>query len=313
MGQLLDAATGSGRCHVSAAAPQMRCAFVDTSIWPAQAIGADHERLARELASDITGFVLHTCQRVEVYTLDQPPVLPGPSGEVIGRNAVARRLTEIAAGVRSQVLGERFVLQQVALAGAAAGETPFTGVVGDAVKLATELRRRHNLDAALDYPAAAIRLLTDRQPRRPEWLVVVGGGMLARAIAAHGRATHRYVMVVTRSPKRARRRLGPAASSISVCSPAGAYALLGSTRWDMVIATTNLDARYRLQIGALIDDDGCTGAVDLSSAPLRRECTEGYQHMYGPRFASLVDEQNAVVADRVELVRRAIAEIYGEA
>ncbi|MGF0320563.1 hypothetical protein [Nocardia fluminea] len=285
---------------------------MDTTVWPAQAIGAAHEHLADELATNTTGFILHTCQRVEAYTLDRPAVLPDPSGEVIGRNSVARRLTEIAAGVRSQVLGERFVLQQVALAGATAEETPFTRVVGDAVMVATELRRRHNLDAALDYPEAALGILTDRQPARPDSLVVIGGGMLARAIAAHGRELYRNVMVVTRSPKRARRRLGEMAASTSVCTPAGAYALLGSTRWDAVIATTNLDETYRLKIGALVDDRSCVGAVDLSSVPLRRSCTEGYQHMYGQRFTSLVDQQNAEVADRVELVRRAIAEIYGE-
>ncbi|MGN2636416.1 hypothetical protein ACTD5D_09540 [Nocardia takedensis] len=312
MGRLLDTAIQSSGCRTSEAAARMRCAFIDTSVWPAHAIGAAHEQLAREFASGVEGFVLHTCQRVEVYTLDQTPVLPGPSGQVIGRNSVARRLTEIAAGVRSQVLGERFVLRQVALAGEAVGASPFTEVVGEAVTVATELRRRYEFDAALDYPAAAIRLLTDRQPSRPEWLMVVGGGMLARAIAAHGREVYCHVMVITRSPKRARRRLEQAAESVAVCTPAEANALLGTTRWDAVIATTNLDERYRLQIGALVDDDGCTGAVDLSSTPLRRACTQGYQHMYGPRFSSLVDEQNAVVADRVELVRRAIAEIYEE-
>ncbi|MBF6574106.1 Rossmann-fold NAD(P)-binding domain-containing protein [Nocardia farcinica] len=292
----------------------MRCAFIDTSLWPAQEIGAVHEQLAHEIDCPAAGFILHTCQRVEVYTLTGHAALPGPAGAVVGHAAVARRLTEIAAGVRSRVLGERFVLHQVAAAGQRTNDHRWIEVVEGAVRVAAALRGDYRLDAVLDYPAAALRLLTEHRCSRPRWLVVVGGGMLARAIAAHATGRYSHVVLVTRCPKRARRRLGTLAAGVAVGTAAAAAAMLETARaqWDAVLATTRLDESYRGQIAALVEGSGCRSAVDLCAAPLRRDCTESYQHMYGRRFASLIDEQNAAVADRVELVRAAIAAVYGE-
>lgn len=179
------------------------------------------------------------------------------------------------------------------------------------LQFARKLRTAFGLDAAVDYPTAAMELLG--RADRCDTLLVVGGGMLARAVAQHSRESgYRRVVMVTRSPKRARRRLASSADSFAICVPERARALLGTARWVTVIATTNIVEPYREQISVLIDDPACLGAVDLSSVPIRPDITDRYEHMYGPRFTALVAAQNRVLADRAQQVRRVIAEIYGE-
>lgn len=313
----------SPQCRIRAAAEQRlavrsaaQCFYIDSSVSDVRQIGAIHRRMSSEFSASPTSFVLHTCQRVELYSTDTlpPPQFPEDAGVVSGRPAVLRRLTEIATGVRSQVIGERFVLRQVELAAQVPPPNPCIPLAATAVAVARSLRREYDLEASLDYPAAALKLLQRPHHDPTSTLLVVGGGMLARAVAEHGaRAGYRPVVVLTRSPKRARRRfLAPAVPGIVVCGPSHIRTVLPPARWDAVIATTNLVDSYSSQIDALIDDPRCGGVVDLSAVPLRPDTTERYEHMYGPRFAALIAEQNAQLAEPAHRVRQVIAEIFRE-
>ncbi|WP_280301269.1 hypothetical protein [Nocardia abscessus] len=265
-------------------------------------------------------FVLSTGQRVELVSLEpipaggRDPRMPETADRIIGESAVRRRLAEIAAGLRSRIVGDGFVLRQVESAGQLLPEGhPCKPVVADSVALAQRVRDELGFDAALDYPAAALTALAERAERAGRTLLVVGGGMLGRAVAEQaGSARYTQALIVTRTPSRLRKRLAGATLPISLARADGARQMLGTRRWDAVIATTALDEGYRARIKTLIDAPECVGAVDLSGVPLRSRLTDRYQHMYGPHFTALVQKQNRYVARRAELVRRRIAEAVGE-
>ncbi|WP_331765116.1 hypothetical protein [Nocardia sp. NBC_01388] len=286
-------------------------------------ISSVHQQLAAvtDIQNTGGGLLLHTCQRVEVYRAARPPVkelglVPAVSARTVVGEAAARRLTEIAAGVRSELLGERFVLGQVEAAGRRLPAThPLKALVAESVSIARWLRVEHGFAAAVDYPGLAFSLLTTDPPtRRTPALLVVGGGALARAVAADALAAgYRDTVMVTRSPKRLRKRLTPEIRArVSVCTPEHAGKQLAGSPWDAVVATTNLVEPYRLQVAALLDDRGCESAVDLSGLPVHEHTSDRYEHMYGQRFARAIARQNEVISDRAEQVRQAIADLYRE-
>ncbi|MGY1965541.1 hypothetical protein ACW9HH_14960 [Nocardia gipuzkoensis] len=240
--------------------------------------------------------------------------MPETAGWITGESAVRRRLAEIAAGLRSRIVGDGFVLSQVESAGQLLPEGhPCKPVVADSVALARRVRDELGFDAALDYPAAALTVLAERAEPAGRTLLVVGGGMLGRAVAEQaGSAGYTHALIVTRTPSRLRKRLAGTTHPISLARVDGAREMLGTRRWDAVIATTALDERYRARIKTLIDSPECVGAVDLSGVPLRGRVTDRYQHMYGLHFTALIQRQNRYVARRADLVRRRIAEAVVE-
>ncbi|MBF6229289.1 hypothetical protein IU470_29890 [Nocardia abscessus] len=285
-----------------------------------QEIGAHRKWLSTGIAPSDHEFLLSTGQRVELVSLEpipargRDPRMPEIAGRVVGENAVRRRLAEIAAGLSSLIVGEGFVLRQVESASQLLPEGhPCKPVVADSVALARRLRDETGLVAALDYPAAALTALAERAEPAGRTLLVVGGGMLGQAVAEQaGSAGYTQALIVTRTPSRLRRSLAGTTHPISLSRADGAREMLGTRHWDAVIATTTHDEGYRARIKTLIDAPECVGAVDLSGVPLRAQLTDRYQHMYGPRFTSLVHKQNRYVARRADLVRRRIAESIGQ-
>jgi len=275
----------------------LACAYVDATVWEEWRIGTVHARLDADgpAWSGPAGLLLSTCQRVELYTDDRyadpvsdHPLAPEAVG-IRGEAAVRRRLAEIAAGVRSRVLGERFVLQQLEAAGRRLPAGHVLGlVVAEAVGVARRLRAEHGLTAAMDYPDLAGRMLAETGDDPSRVLLVIGGGALARAVVGHELASrYRRVVIVTRSPKRLRRRLSAVCRRPTACSPAGAWPHLRGSRWDAVVATTNLTEGYRDLVAELVTHPDCRTAIDLSCVPLFRLAPAAgrYVHMYDERFA----------------------------
>lgn len=297
----------------------LQCSYVDDTVLEARLIGAVHNRLVQHGSEvcELEAFLLHTCQRIELYSMGSPaPTRGHPLAEhaalVSGGAAVRIRLAEIAAGVRSELLGEWFVLRQVENAGdrLPAGHK-LKPVVAEAVRLARRLRRVHDFHAAMDYPELAFSLLGQTRGGGDVALLVVGSGMLARAVLAHS-AVSRYgaVVAVTRSPQRLRKRLARGAGG-SVCNASQAWQVLAGRQWDAVIASTNVVEPYRSQLAELVEHPACRSAMDLSCVPLFSTTTHRFEHMYGPRFRGLLAKQNTALAERAARVQQAIASVYG--
>jgi hypothetical protein len=299
----------------------LACTYVDSTVRDVQWIGSAYERLAGvgQDAPARDGFLLRTCERVELYSAlgasaSRAVHLFGGVAVVLEEPlAVCRRLAEIAAGVSSRLLGERFIAGQVERAGLALPAThPLHELVADAVRLAKQVRHEHRFTALVDYPDLIERLLHGAGQARS--LVVVGSGVLARSVMTH-RLAHRYqrVLAVTRSVKRLRKRLPPTGTGLRVRSPEGVWGELDGAGWDVVVATTNLVEPYRTRITDLIVDGRCHVAVDVSCVPLWTDPLDGrYHNLYGSMFSELIAEQNSVVAERAERVRAAITSAYAE-
>jgi glutamyl-tRNA reductase len=299
----------------------LACTYVDRTVRDLQWIGSAHERAAEQGLRVRNGFVLRTCERVEVYSAlgEAASRSAHPLGDLaIGLaapEAVRRRLSEIAAGVSSRLLGERFIVGQVERAGRSLPQAhPLGHVVAEAVRVARQVRDAHGFAAPADYPDLIEQGLGGATRERSASLVVVGSGVLTRAAMTH-RLARRYerILPVTRSVKRLRKRMSDIGAGLPVCSPVSVWEELDGSGWDVVIATTNLDEPYRAQLGELVADKRCRVAVDVSSVPLHpTPLDDRYHNLYGPLFSAVISEQNSIVEDVAERVRAAIAAAYSE-
>jgi glutamyl-tRNA reductase len=293
------------------------CLYIDDTVADLRELGEAHEHGPQQRRPAADGVLrLMTCHRDELYFAPGCHQLTHPWGpravRVDGDIEPRIRLTEIAAGTRSLIPGEQFIFDQVAGAVRSLPDDAVLRSVGEeALRVARRVRDDYGLRSEMDYPEAA-HVLSD-QAGGGGTLVVIGAGALARAVAAHPLAdTYDRVLMVTRSPKRARRRL-PADTRVQCHRVQTAVELLDRTeRWVAMVATVGMTPAYQEAITSLLGRHGGRSVVDLSSTPLTAPASGGVQmvSMYEDRFLTLVREANARVAARVPAAQAAIAEYY---
>lgn len=205
------------------------------------ALGRTHQALCTEPpAPSSHGMLLHTCQRIEWYAIGSlaapVPVLDGRP-PIWGRRRALIRLAQIAAGTQSLVLGERFIHRQVL---GAAGRVPFDHplfrLTKDALRLAERAREEFDLHASVDYSDLPQLLLNHRGGTPARQLLVIGGGMLARAVAAAPPNGYERVVMMTRGPRKLRRLVDGPGNVTVIRAPSLTRALAGRP-YDTVIAT----------------------------------------------------------------------------
>lgn len=290
--------------------PPIAYVFADDTTHSLAALGHAHQALcARPPGASRHGMLLHTCQRVEWYavggspsqveTLRRRPAVPG-------RRTALVRLAQIAAGTRSLVLGERFIHRQVLeAAGRLASDHPLFRLTTDALRLAEQAREKFDLHADVDYSDLPKLLLTPRGETRQ--LLVIGGGMLARAVAAAPPAGYERVVMLTRGPRKLRRLVEGLGNVTVVRAPSLAKVLDGRP-YDAVIATTNLQPHYRSRVADAAGSPLCGGVVDLCCAPAVDRRPEGYHHLYDPEVLRALAAANRDMAERAAHARRWIAQ-----
>lgn len=286
--------------------------YLDSTTTPLRVLGALSQRKTL-LSLRESQLSISTCERLERYTSYSAVAVPDDfSGvrTIRGTAAVVRRLIEISAGVRSRVIGERFVFHQVRRSvEALPAEHPMRAVGRTALATAAQLRADHGLRPAVDYEDLSFDLLgklaSGRSGRRAA-LVLVGGGMLARAIATHRRAAeYAAVIMVTRSPKRLRRRL--AAPNVLVCRLASVDRRLTDGGCDVVLATSGMTVDYR---AGLLETLASAAApvLDLCAVPLLDDVErplEQYLCLYDPEVDDYIAQCNARVTKSAKELRRA--------
>ncbi|MDT3399831.1 hypothetical protein RKE29_24865 [Streptomyces sp. B1866] len=282
--------------------------FADDTTHSLPALGRIHQTLcAEQPALQLEGMLLHTCQRIEWYAVGSPaspvPVLDGRPCHQGSRAALAR-LAQIAAGTRSLVLGERFIHQQVrAAAGRLPADHPLFRLATEALRLAEQARKTFDLHASVDYSDLP-KLLLSRYGSAPgRLLLVIGGGMLARAVAAAPPAGYERVVMMTRGPRKLRRLVDGLGNVTVIRAPSLAAALTGRP-YDTVIATTNLHPDYRAQVAAAACSSRCGGVVDLCGTPALDQRPEGYHHLYDPEVLRTLAVANRDLAERAALARQ---------
>ncbi|MGN2642345.1 hypothetical protein ACTD5D_40480 [Nocardia takedensis] len=250
--------------------------------------------------------VLATRQRIEVYSVGPLPCAessgpPARASVLTSTEDSLRRMTAIAAGLQSQIVGDPLVIDQLARAGLRLRDTnPLKPVVAEVVALARRLRADHGLNTVRGYPSLAMDLLDTGTGPSGRGLVVLGAGALGREVARAGfDAGYERVLLMTRNPHRAHktlRRTSPYVGAITVRDPRHPDTI-GPARYDAVVAT-DFDHAYEPTITSLVHSPGCAGVVDLSALPLHRRCGPGYEHTDGPRMTTMIAAHNTRLARR---------------
>jgi glutamyl-tRNA reductase len=299
------------------------CRFMDRSNHSLAALGQLHERLSgREPYVNPHSFLLSTCERSEIYSsmTKECSFDPAAVGDataradvVSGSRIVRLRLAEIAAGVRSRLLGESFIFVQVARAVSqlSAGH-PLRPMGMQALEAAKASRTRFEFESAVDYPELTQRMIAKVGMTGVPNIAVIGGGLLARALVRSPWFTdHTRRVVATRSPKRLRRRLG-GASEIEIQRLLTPCGLLGRHEWLVIVATSNLAGEYGELVSRVIADARCLAVIDLSSVPLRGNASKPYLSLHDPIADNFFLASNAALAPRLPALSRHLAELLSD-
>jgi glutamyl-tRNA reductase len=288
----------------------MRCVYMDHTTEAVEVLGGLHHRLVREPPElHVRGLLLHTCHRVEWYSAAEGdlPISELESGkELIGEREVLGRLSKIASGAMSIIAGDSLVFRQVVEAGSRLERTaPERGLLQRAVRLAKEARRRFDLAPVVDYADVPRTLrFIDLRHGHPlaTRLVVVGGGMLAQAIAAHSGPAYGDVVLVTRNTSRLRRTLALSCMGTEVgvtvvsIAAATAEALHGS--FDIALATTSTNLAYLRNIETLAVHPNVGRALDYRATPLLPRSTPRHGHIRDEDIITRIIEANRPVEER---------------
>ncbi|MFD7447934.1 hypothetical protein [Kitasatospora sp. NPDC059827] len=291
------------------------CAFNDATTNSLGELGASFQQLDGAVGtSSATGLLLRTCHRVEWYEAEPAMVATAPlsirlSRRITGHDAAASRLTQIAAGTMSLILGEQLVFQQVHAAfDRLPIDHPLRPAGAEVLLLADQARRRFGLRARLDYRDLA-RTLPGVSTAQSSNLVVVGGGMLAQAVA-HELGDDRRVFLLTRNPKKLRRLLRTGSAGTTVLRITDLPDTVRDSGFDLVLATSGLTPQYRDHIARLVDAAARRLVVDLCATPVLHECSN-YQHLYHPAVTDLIEDANRPTIEAARAASSWIESHYG--
>lgn len=285
--------------------------YADDTTHSLTVLGKAHQWLcATPPAPSKVGLLLHTCQRIEWYSRAQ--IVP-PAVELLGhvstpgaRGALVR-LAQIAAGSRSLIPGESFIHRQVYAAFTRLmPDHPLYGITREALLLATRAREEFSLSAKVDYSDLPTMLFTPG-PHTPRQLLIIGGGMLARAVAAAPPPGYDHVVMWTRGPRKLR-RVVEGLSNVSVVRHPSLARVLNGKLYDTVIATTNLHGDYLEHVLETITAPQARRVLDLCATPALTDRPANYRHLYDLDVLRALASANEEMTERAFLARRWIAE-----
>ncbi|MFF8789205.1 hypothetical protein [Streptomyces sp. NPDC015125] len=289
------------------------CVFADDSTHSLTDLGTAHQALcASPPPFSSAALLLHTCQRVEWYAAAE--LIPSAlallgQASTTGHRAALTRLAQIAAGTRSLIPGERLIQVQVQNAAARLYPThPIYEVSRKALTLAARARERFDLVAPVADYSDLPTLLLEERARQPMQLLVIGGGMLARAVAAAPPEGYERVVMMTRGPRKLRRLVGGLGNVTVVGGRPGLERALDGGPYDTVIATTNLHADYQEQVRDAALGPLAGRIVDLCGTPALEERTDGYSHLYDPDVLQILADANRGLSESAAMARQWIAE-----
>lgn len=281
----------------------MFCYYIDRSVlsYPSLAKVAKEATKHLEYIKSGENLVLITCQRIEIITndwIDTESIfttLGCDFHKLEGKDLVFSRLIEIACGLRSHILGERFIFNQLESAVKhLRTNSSVHQLVTAALRTALKLRNKFQFYAEKDYIGIALDLLTlNSKGKKADTLIIAGSGMLGRSVATAALGTRfRRVILYTRSIKRARKYLQV---PVEICS----YSQLtnGSVQdpFCCFIATDDPKDKYRNIILDLIRSPDNRTTVDFSSIPLFASPNNNdgnYITMYNSEYLIEVQKNN---------------------
>ncbi|PII39001.1 hypothetical protein T190_12090 [Sinorhizobium meliloti CCBAU 01290] len=269
---------------------------------------------------------ISTCARLEFYgeksvleDIDGKPFFGFSYGRVEGAIAIA--VVSHDCSRRSlQILGEGFISDQLMQA-IESGDPNLSifKLARLAVDLGSAARKRQEFFAEFDYVQIVEDIIADRfSDKAPlDRIYIIGAGMLGQELI-RGNVGERFrsTVVITRNPKKLRKRLntGPK-TNVTFMRPSE----VGRTREPgsmVVIATTDVDNKYKAILQETLLRLGPRIILDLSSIPvLTREAIGqlDYVNMYGDEFLRFIEQNNQRLAPKLPLVVSDIKAALGAA
>ncbi|CCK79047.1 hypothetical protein [Desulfobacula toluolica] len=245
-----------------------------------------------------------TCHRIEVY-FSCPPQ-KDPIEAVLGIKArrikkkfeLENRLIKICCGVKSIILGEKFIYHQVSQAVNSLPSGHIMQQFGNTVlKKARQIRENRNFYAADDYEGLSLSLINKwADCKQDNTLVVVGAGMLSLQVAMYASANnYENVVMVSRVAKKFRKKNRENPYPFRICSLYTLPETIFDNPFHCFIATTNIDDTYQTRLFDIITRDSCKSVIDMSSIPAFQPetvCGKSYITMYDDPYLNEVTRSN---------------------
>lgn len=280
----------------------LSCTFADCGNNDKIKLSETFERIAGSNFNDNSRtMLLATCQRLEFYTVGpcetEAAILRSLglySNRISGDVEVLNRLSEIAAGLKSQILGERHIQAQVERAFSSRARGKLAQLGTRAVAIGNRARQELSISAAGQYEDIAFELLEKSHHNNPRLssLILFGGGMLGRALAQHQAASlYKQMLVVSRQPKKVRRLM----PDVRACNIQAAQNAASNAPVDFILASSRISNQYRADIESFIEKSSDARVINLSDTPLRR-IKDGY-NLYIDTF----DKQFQDITERINM------------
>ncbi|WP_280113426.1 hypothetical protein [Methylobacterium nodulans] len=281
---------------------------------------ARHSDKIKPMADNLAAigvFTLPTCSRVEFYS-EENALVNIPSEvfagfdfrPIEGAAAIMQRIAEIASGVRSRILGERNIIQQ--LEGAYKRldpNLPIARIARQGIDFGLTARKIYQFNAPPIYDQFVRYIMADRcqNGELPDHLYLLGSSNLSYDLIESGVEEHfRSTTIVTRDPKSARKRLHRETDKKVEVIHQKEFGHAREPQSLVVIATSNLTDQDKADLqNALLRLEPRT-VVDLTANPVMAAALAGklnYVNMYGEEFRRLIDQNNEQLAPKVPLVR----------
>lgn len=309
---------------------EIYCYFIDRDIYPGIGMRREVIDFKKQLheGKQFEGTFLITCQRFEYYSTSTELFASfdarfGLRGRVIrGRVEVFKRICEIAAGLRSQLLGETYIMEQVLESFASSADPLVRQVAMDAIEEARRIRQKVSFYAKNDYPNIADHVFNqmrenDRTPI--SLLVVVGTGHFGRSLGRiYLDLGYGDVAIISRRPKQAKknhrkntirddREKSLEGKFWSVDALPGK---LSGHAFHCILATDNVERDYREKLRRLLSQSLCKGVLDLCNRPIFSQAElpeQQYIDTNHPWCHTLVQLSNDTLAPKEPIVSEAVA------
>ncbi|ACL59872.1 hypothetical protein [Methylobacterium nodulans] len=280
---------------------------------------AQYSEKIKSMADDLAAsgvLLVPTCSRVEFY--GEAPALRNIPSEVFadfdfrrieGEHEIAQRVAEIASGVRSPILGERNIIQQ--LEGAYKRldpNLPIARIARLGIDIGLTVRERHLFNASFTYDQFVRDIMADQyQNGEPlDHLYLTGASDLCVDLIKSGVGElFRSTTMVTRDPKNARKRLRRVTDKKVEFMRPEEFGHAREPSSFVVITNSNLDDEYKavLQNGILRMEPRTV--VDLMANPVMSDALVGksnYVNMYDEEFLRSIEQNNEQLDPKVPLV-----------
>nr|WP_050783522.1 hypothetical protein [Methylobacterium nodulans] len=281
---------------------------------------AQHSEKIKKMAQALAAkgvLTLQTCSRTEFYgeetalrNIPSEAFAGLPFRSIEGAAAIGQRFAEIASGGRSQILGERNIIQQLEDAYKRGDPNlPIFQIARQGIDFGLTARERHQFNAPPIYDQFVRDIMADRyrNGELPDHLYLLGSSNLSYDLIESGVEEHfRSTTIVTRDPKSARKRLRRETDKKVEVIHQKEFGHAREPQSLVVIATSNLTDQDKADLqNALLRLEPRT-VVDLTANPVMAAALAGklnYVNMYGEEFRRLIDQNNEQLAPKVPLVR----------